>query len=183
MSSSVDSGRPSTSPRTSSDTRSSPGSRRARLEVLGEEAVQLDDRVRATPRAGRSVDSIVASDQRRKSPRSPSGMPSSSAMTSIGNGAVSCSTASISTPAGARSMTPVASSRIRASSARRRPGGELAVQEPPERRVLGRVHEQDRLRRPRVPAGMPVVRIGSLTSAPPLDTKRAGSRLTSRMSS
>ena len=94
-SSSLLSGQPPTSLPTSSDTRSPPnGSRLARMcSTMNPES---SPSAAAVCSGGRSGDSIAASDQRRKSSRSASSIPSSSAITVSGNGAASSATKSIS---------------------------------------------------------------------------------------
>ena len=82
-SSSLRSGAPSTSLRTSNDTRSPPGcSRLARMCSPMNPA--SSPRAAAVSSGGRSGDSMAASDHLRKSWRSDSAMPSSSAITISG---------------------------------------------------------------------------------------------------
>ena len=110
-SSSLLSGHPPTSLPTSRDTRSSPGrSRLARMcSMMNPESSPSAAMVSS---GGRSGDSIAASDQPRKSSRSDSSIPRSSAITVSGNGAASSATKSISSRASTASSNLAALLRI-----------------------------------------------------------------------
>ena len=93
-------------------------------------------------------------------------------MTRTGSGAASTSTRSTTSPRGAASSSRRARARISSSMRSIAAAGELAVEDAAPVAVLGRVHVQDRARRP-----MPPSRSGSFTSAPRPEQNVAGSRL------
>ena len=147
-SSSLVSGLPPTSLPASRDTRSSP--RRPRFErMCSTRNAESSPNAVAVSSGGRSGDSMAASDQRRKSARSVASIPSNSAITFRGNGALSDETKSISSVA---AHVVEQGYGARAHELRQTGQGtwrEPAVDETPERSVLGRVHVQDRSRRDR----------------------------------
>ena len=172
------SGHPPTSLPTSSDTRSSPGrSRLARMcSTMNPES---SPSAAAVSSGGRSGDSIAASDQRRKSCRSASSIPSSSAITVSGKGAASSATKSISSRGSTASSRPAAHVRIdspRPASAR---GVKRRLTSPRKAACWG--GSMWRMEGADIPG--PLVRRGSFTSAPRPEQKWCGSRLRSRMSS
>ena len=95
---------------------------------------------------GRSGDSMAASDQRRKSARSVSAMPSSSAMTIRGKGAASSATKSISPVASTPSSRLEAVLRMDSDSPASARGVKRRLTRLRKRGVLGRIHVQDRAR-------------------------------------
>ena len=169
---------PSTSLPTRSETRSCPG--RSRLARMCS-TMKLDNSpsTAIVSSGGRSGDSIAASDHRRKSSRSASSIPRSSAITVMGNGADSSATKSISARASTASSSPEALLRIdsRAPTARRGENWRFTDL----RKTACSGGSMCRIERPSI--GVPVARIGSLTRAPWPEQKCAGSRLRSRMSS
>ena len=103
-SSSLLSGHPPTSLPTSSETRSSPG--RSRLDrMCSTMNPESSPSAAMVSSGGRSGDSMAASDQPRKSSRSDSSIPSSSAITISGKGAASSATKSISSRASTASSS------------------------------------------------------------------------------
>ena len=100
---------------------------------------------------GRSGDSIAASDQRRKSARSVSAMPSSSAMTIRGKGAASSATKSISPVASTPSSRLDGRLADGLAQSGERPRREAPVDQAAEGGVLGRIHVQDGARRHTLP--------------------------------
>ena len=160
-SSSLLSGHPPTSLPTRSETRSSPG--RSRFDrMCSTMNPESSPSAAMVSSGGRSGDSIAASDHPRKSSRSDSSIPSSSAITVSGKGAASSATKSISSRGSTASSSVEALVRMELGEARHGPRREPSVDQPTEGGVLGRVHVQDGTTLHRSLA----VRSGSLTNAP-----------------
>ncbi len=128
---------------------------------------------------GRSGDSMAASDQRRKSSRSDSSIPRSSAITVSGKGAASSATKSISSRASAASSSVEAVLRIDSARPDMARGVKRRLTSPRKAACSGgsmwRIDGAD------IGASLP--RSGSLTKAPRPEQKCAGSRLRFLMSS
>ena len=169
---------PSTSDPTSSDTTSSAGLASLSAASCSRKATSSMTSWSASggSAARPSEARIVASDQRRKSPRFESGTPSRSQMTRTGRGAASTSTRSTTSPGGIASSRRTASSRISCSirSTARAVNSRLRVRRhaPCSGGSMCRID----------PAMAPPSRSGSFTSAPRPEQNASGLRLMSRMS-
>ncbi len=173
-------GDPSISLPTSSDTRSDPGCARLALmcSTMNPDSSPSAEAVSST---GLSGDSMAASDHRRKSPRSASSIPNSSAMTVSGNGAASSATKSTSSPASVSTASNTMPAAVRIDSVS--PDSARGV----KRRLTSCRNDAcsggSMWRREGAPMGLPDERSGSFTRAPRPEQKRWGFRLRSRMSS
>ncbi len=122
---------------------------------------------------------MAASDQPRKSSRSDSSIPRSSAITVRGKGAASAATKSISFRASTPSSKVDAVLRIDSASPDIARGVKRRLTNPRKAACSG--GSMWRMERADIGASLP--RMGSLTNAPRPEQNRAGSRLRFRMSS